>query len=331
MATRPVEVQLLTASELADPASWPSPLSAPGAAFLDLRSAAPAATSDVANLAALRRATPTPIVGVGDASHALTGLCDAVVSEDDLPRVAARIAQAPLAAMTLVQVLRATEQLALHEALIVESLGYSSLQHGPEFRRWRASHVARPVLNIDAGPAVVLNRTGADLELCLNRPARANAICVEMRDALVEAFEFVALDRSIERVVVRANGRDFSTGGDLDEFGTAPDPATAHAIRSLRMPARALLACRERVSFVVHGACVGAGMEIPAFAPVVHARRSAWFELPELQFGLIPGAGGCVSLPRRIGRLRTAELALTGRRIDADTALQWGLVDKLID
>jgi enoyl-CoA hydratase/carnithine racemase len=254
-----------------------------------------------------------------------------VVPEDELPAVSARIALAPLAAMTLVQVLRATARLALNDALIVESLGYSTLQAGPEFRRWRAGYVANPALNTDPGPAVVLARRDADLELCLNRPSRANAISVEMRDALVEAFDFVALDGSIERVVVRGSGANFSSGGDLDEFGTAPDPATAHAIRSLRMPARALLACRERVRFVVHGACVGAGIEIPAFAQQLHAHRSAWFQLPELQFGLIPGAGGCVSLPRRIGAQRTAELALTGRRIDAETALQWGLVDKLID
>jgi enoyl-CoA hydratase/carnithine racemase len=55
----------------------------------------------------------------------------------------------------------------------------------------------------------------------------------------------------------------------------------------------------------------------------------AWFELPEVGMGLVPGAGGTVSLPRRIGRQRTAWLALSGARLDADTALAWGLVDEI--
>ena len=80
---------------------------------------------------------------------------------------------------------------------------------------------------------------------------------------------------------------------------------------------------------MVHGACVGAGIELPAFAGRVVASRDAWFALPEVAMGLVPGAGGTVSLPRRIGAQRTAWLALTGRRIDAETALAWGLVDEL--
>jgi enoyl-CoA hydratase/carnithine racemase len=90
-----------------------------------------------------------------------------------------------------------------------------------------------------------------------------------------------------------------------------------------------LAATAARVRAVVHGACVGAGVELPAFAARVVAREGARFWLPELSLGLVPGAGGTVSLPRRIGRQRTAWLALSGRAIDAETALAWGLVDEL--
>jgi enoyl-CoA hydratase/carnithine racemase len=79
----------------------------------------------------------------------------------------------------------------------------------------------------------------------------------------------------------------------------------------------------------VHGACAGAGVELPAFAGRVIADPGTTFLLPELAMGLIPGAGGTVSLPRRIGRERTAKLALSGEPIDAKTALDWGLVDEL--
>ena len=72
---------------------------------------------------------------------------------------------------------------------------------------------------------------------------------------------------------------------------------------------------------------MGAGIELPAFARRVVAAEDAFFQLPELSLGLIPGAGGTVSIPRRIGRQRTARLALSGERLDAATALEWGLVD----
>jgi enoyl-CoA hydratase/carnithine racemase len=84
-----------------------------------------------------------------------------------------------------------------------------------------------------------------------------------------------------------------------------------------------------RVEVRLHGACLGSGIELPAFASSVVAAPDTVLGLPEIGFGLVPGAGGTVSLPLRIGRQRTALLALSGRRIDASTALAWGLVDAI--
>jgi enoyl-CoA hydratase/carnithine racemase len=75
--------------------------------------------------------------------------------------------------------------------------------------------------------------------------------------------------------------------------------------------------------------CAGSGIELPAFAGTVVAAPDTTFALPEVSLGLVPGAGGTVSLPHRIGRHRTALLALSGATIDAPTALAWGLVDRL--
>ena len=77
----------------------------------------------------------------------------------------------------------------------------------------------------------------------------------------------------------------------------------------------------------LHGACIGAGVEIPSFAARVVATEDAFCQLPELAMGLVPGAGGTVGITKRIGRWRTAYLALTAARISATTALEWGLVD----
>ena len=86
-----------------------------------------------------------------------------------------------------------------------------------------------------------------------------------------------------------------------------------------------------RVTVRLHGACMGAGIELPAGAGRVIARRDAVIALPEIALGLVPGAGGTWTIPQRIGRQRTAWLALTGSSIDALTAQEWGLVDEIDD
>lgn len=280
------------------------------------------------------RRVPVPTIGVGMREHApgIADACDACV--DTLAQaqpLIAGIEQAPIAASVFTGLLRATAQLDLESALFAESLAYSTLQSGPEFARWRAANPPGPSAVSDPGPAVVATRDGGTLALELNRPSNRNGMSVEMRDALIEALGVAACDDSVHRVAISGRGKCFSTGGDLTEFGTAPDPATAHVVRTLALPGRALAACASRAEVRVHGACVGSGIEFPAFAARITATRDAWFQLPELKFGLIPGAGGCVSLPRRIGRQRTAWLVLSGKRVDAPTALDWGLVDALAD
>jgi len=173
---------------------------------------------------------------------------------------------------------------------------------------------------------VRLERDGDELVITLQDPDRRNAYSAAMRDALVDALAVAAADPAL-RVRLRGDGPSFSAGGDLDEFGTVSDPATAHEIRMRRSAGRALAELRERVTAEVHGTCVGAGVELPAFAGRVVAHPDTTFRLPEVAMGLIPGAGGTASLPPRIGRRRTALLALRGTPIDAPTALAWGLVD----
>jgi enoyl-CoA hydratase len=286
-----------------------------------------------ARTALARLPCPTAAVGTALASTAAAELVDrfdvVVADKAELAPILAAIRRAPLAATALVQLLRHSAGLAVHAGLIAESLVYSTLQSGPEFGAWLAAQSARPPRKEDLEPAVLARRRGDRLELTLNRPHKHNAFSAEMRDALVEGLRVAVGDSSIAEVVIRGAGSSFCSGGDLDEFGTLPDPATAHAIRSTRNPARLLADCAGRARFEVQGACVGAGVELPAFAHRVAAAENAFFQLPEVSMGLVPGAGGTVSIPRRIGRQRTAALALSGRRLDAETAWRWGLVDEL--
>lgn len=143
-------------------------------------------------------------------------------------------------------------------------------------------------------------------------------------------LEIAELDPSVRETIVRGNGPSFCSGGDLDEFGTTIDGPQSHLLRLQLSGGYAVHRIADRVRFVVHGACIGAGVEVPSFASQVDAHPDAYFQLPELSMGLVPGAGGTVSLVHRIGRWRTAYMALTNRRVDAATALDWGLVDKLV-
>ncbi len=176
---------------------------------------------------------------------------------------------------------------------------------------------------------LAVERSGAELRLAFNRPEIHNAFGFEVRDALVEALQLAAADDGIESITLTGRGRSFCSGGDLREFGTLLDPASAHLIRATRSAGYWIDRVAERVHVEVHGACIGAGIELSAFAGHVTGARDVVIALPEVGMGLVPGAGGTVSLPRRIGRHRTAYLTLTGERVLADTALTWGLIDEL--
>ncbi len=305
-----------------DPRAWPIDWGGCAAAL---------ALVDCAALANMPPAPPPPcpVIGIGRPGTGCERLDAIVPDEAAALRLARRVRAAPRAAAIAAQVLRATEGMPIDHALTVESLAFAALQGSGAFSAWLAGRPPSPPA--EAGPRLTIARDGATLAIRLARAGRRNAIDAAMRDALCEAFALAALDPEITRVVLDAAGRCFSVGGDLAEFGTTRDPAEAHRIRRLTLPARALLPSAAVCEVLVQGACIGAGVELAAFAGHVAATPDAWFQLPELAMGLIPGAGGCVSIPRRIGRQRTALMLLTGRRIDAATALRWGLVDAIAD
>jgi enoyl-CoA hydratase/carnithine racemase len=291
---------------------------------------AEAVEGSVPNLPA---SVPSVVVGLtvdrAPEAHPAAPLCDLVLAPDD-PAVEAALATAaahPLAATALATLLRGVAGRNGDAGLAAESAVYSTLQGGPEFAAWRASRPRRAPAS--EGDAVAVERDGAVLQITLTRPHVRNALNTLMRDQLVEAFLLAGLDDTITEVHLRGEGESFCAGGDLDEFGSFPDPATAHLIRLQQSVGRAVAAVAPRVTAHLHGACVGSGIELPAFAGTVVAEPATLISLPEVSLGLIPGAGGTVSLPARIGRHRTARLALTGEVIDAPTALAWGLIDAI--
>jgi enoyl-CoA hydratase/carnithine racemase len=259
-----------------------------------------------------------------------------VITVDSVPETLAELTQRcerwPHASSVCDDVLRAVDPCGpTLAAVVTESLAYSTLQAGPEFARWldergpaRMPEIAEPVR---------VQRDGDTVRIRFNRPQRHNAFSTDARAALLEALTVAQLDPSVTGIVLSGNGPSFCSGGDLAEFGTFADPASAHLARTRHSPALSLDALTARLGrscrAEVHGRVMGSGLEMAAFCGWIEARDDSVFGLPELTLGLIPGAGGTVSITRRIGRWRTAYLVLSGRTAGADTALAWGLVDAI--
>jgi len=164
----------------------------------------------------------------------------------------------------------------------------------------------------------------------LDRPRVLNAYNVAMRDDLFEVLGAVDDDPDVRVVVLRGRGRAFSTGGDVAEFGSAPSPVVARAVRWQRDVWGRLLDLRAATVAAVHGWAAGGGFEMALLCDLVVAAAGARFRLPETALGMIPGVGGTQTLPRRVGVGRSLDLVLTGRTIDAAEALALGLINAVV-
>ncbi|HTX07791.1 MAG TPA: enoyl-CoA hydratase/isomerase family protein [Solirubrobacteraceae bacterium] len=289
------------------------------------------------------RQAPVITVGVvrdaanGEPIGGLVGGCDLVLTQEGPPGggpdtleeriqvLLKSLTGAGATALVAAQVLRAPVS-----SVAAESFAYSMLLGSEAFRGWRAASAPRPSSDGNGdGERVSVERAGTGWKLTLTRPHKHNAFDARMREQLCDALDAIAAALPAPVVLLGA-GRSFCSGGDLDEFGTAPSPVAAHLVRTGRSVARRLARLGPRIVAGVHGLCIGAGVEFAAFAAIVIAAPDATFRLPELSLGLGLGAGGTASIPARIGRHRTLELLLRAQPIDAPTALEWGLVDEVV-
>ena len=176
--------------------------------------------------------------------------------------------------------------------------------------------------------AVLCEREEAEpaiLNLTLHRPHVLNAYDRAMRDDLFEGLGLAAEDRSIRVVVLRGAGRAFSSGGDLQEFGTAPSPVAARAVRQMRDVWNRLASLPQVTIASVHGLAAGGGLEMAMLCDLLLCARDARLGLPETGLGAIPGVGGTQTLPRAVGEGHAAAHLLAGQWIDGTEAARRGL------
>ena len=174
---------------------------------------------------------------------------------------------------------------------------------------------------------VLTERRGFVLEIRLNRPEKRNALTTAMYEALIAAFEAAARDPAIRVLLIVGNGEGFTAGNDLKEFlalAGGGEPAAYRFIRLLARNEKPLVAA-------VQGAAVGLGTTLLLHCDLVVAARNARFQLPFVDLGLVPEAAATLLLPRLVGPARAAELLLLGEAFDADQALEFGLVNRVVE
>ncbi len=166
--------------------------------------------------------------------------------------------------------------------------------------------------------------------ITLNRPERLNAINLAMRDLLLEYLQACRDHPDVRAVCFRGEGRAFSAGADISEFGTAPSLWASRQARHERDLWGLLLSLPMPLVAGLHGYCFGAGLELPLCCDVRVAAEGTRFALPEVTLGYIPSAGGTQTLPRTIPPGAAADLILTGEAVGTEEALRWGLVSRVV-
>lgn len=178
--------------------------------------------------------------------------------------------------------------------------------------------------------AVIYHKENSLAIVSLNRPKVFNAYNVEMRDGLYETLHAVGDDPEVRVMILRGEGPAFSTGGDVSEFGSAPSPVGAREIRWRRDVWGTLLSLPQPTIAAVHGFTVGGGMEMALLCDLCIAADDTVFFLPETGLGMIPGVAGTQTAPRAIGLGRALDMVLTGKRVNAEQALQIGLTNQVV-
>jgi enoyl-CoA hydratase len=162
----------------------------------------------------------------------------------------------------------------------------------------------------------------------MNRPRQLNALSGELLGAVVDALQELDADPEIRALVLGGSERVFAAGADINELA-AGTPVSLYeggrldrfdAVRRLRTP----------VVAAVSGYCLGGGCELAMLCDLIVASESARFGQPEINLGVLPGAGGTQRLTRAVGKSVAMDMILTGRTISAREALGFGLVARVV-
>ena len=190
--------------------------------------------------------------------------------------------------------------------------------------------------------AVIFEKRDGVAVATLNEGNRMNPLTEDVRAGLLDVLQHVHEDKAIRALLLTARGRGFCVGADLDDFGqraaeAKPGETLGGYVGSLMETSgnpivAGLRALPVPVICAINGAAAGGGVGLALAADMVVAARSAYFYLPFVPaLGIVPDMGASWALPRAVGRARSLGLALTGNKLSAQQAADWGLIWACVD
>jgi enoyl-CoA hydratase/carnithine racemase len=175
---------------------------------------------------------------------------------------------------------------------------------------------------------VITSRADGVLEIRLDRPEKKNALTRAMYEAMADAFEQVDADPALRVALLTGTGDTFTSGNDISDFQSR---ATGDGRSSASRFLPAISSMRKPLIAAVNGAAIGVGTTMLMHCDLIVAARSARFLMPFTGLGLVPEAASSLLFPRLLGHQRASALLLLGEPLDAETALQWGFVNRVVD
>ncbi len=176
----------------------------------------------------------------------------------------------------------------------------------------------------------VERRTAGPLGLVtLNNPARRNALSLELMRELIDCLDDFAANRAVRAVILSANGPVFSSGHDLSQLTGRPESEYREIFTVCTQLMERIQSIPQPVIAAVQGIATAAGCQLVATCDLALASETASFATPGVRIGLFCTTP-MVALTRAIGRKRAMEMLLTGRQVDAATAAEWGLVNRVV-
>lgn len=180
----------------------------------------------------------------------------------------------------------------------------------------------------DNADLVLVNRNDGITTVTLNRPEALNALSGALRRRIAEVFGELADDADTQVVILTGAGRAFTVGLDLKELGGEVDAAASITSQTL---SEAVTGLRQPIIGAINGFAITGGFELALMCDFLIASREARFADTHARVGVVPGWGLSQRLPRLIGINRAKELSLTGNYLDAQTACDWGLVNRVVE
>jgi enoyl-CoA hydratase/carnithine racemase len=180
-----------------------------------------------------------------------------------------------------------------------------------------------------SGGPLLKERDGTVLTISLNRPERRNALSLDLMEGLIAEFKEVSRSRDIRSIVLAAVGKAFCSGHDLAEMRDRDVAEYRHIFDVCSELMKLIQEIPQPVIARVQGIATAAGCQLVASCDLAIASTEAFFATPGVKIGLFCSTP-MVALTRAIGRKRALEMLLTGKAIGAETAAEWGLVNRVV-